>query len=117
MIAQRSSRPANRRRCRGPLCRACPWLLAASLAIAPGCGGPPQVGANNFKLVAGLRTAISARRTDWLEATARVVAERHASGELDDRQFQGLQSIIDQAHQGNWADAERDALRLAKAQR
>ncbi len=91
------------------------WLLTG-LAVAAGCG-PPQVGPGNYKLVAGLRTAISARRIDWLETTAKLASERHAAGELNDEQFAALESIIAQGRQGHWEQAESEVVRLSKAQR
>ena len=90
--------------------------LLMGLILAVGCG-PPQVGPGNYKLVAGLRTAISARRIDWLETTAKIVSERHAAGELNDEQFAAIESIIAQSRQGNWEQAESEVIRLSKAQR
>jgi len=64
-----------------------------------------------------LRTAISARRSDWLEENAKVASLRHAADELNDEQFAAFESIISQARGGNWADAESEVIRFAKAQR
>lgn len=60
------------------------WLLVvASLATAAattGCGIPPQMGAKNYRLGDSLRTAISAHRLDWLDATAKEIEQRTAAG-------------------------------------
>jgi len=96
--------------------RAVQVCLLLGLALTAGCG-PPQVGQANYKLVAGLHTAISAQRLDWLETTAKIVAERHAAGELNDEQFATLETIIAQARGGDWSQAESAVVRLAKAQR
>jgi len=91
------------------------WLLMG-LSLAVGCGGPPQVGVSNYRLVGGLRTAISARRTDWLEDAAKVAAARRASGELTDEQFAALDAIIAQARGGQWETAQTEVIRLQKSQ-
>jgi hypothetical protein len=89
----------------------------AILLLLSGCGGQPQAGPGNARLVESLRTAISTRRTDWLEDNAKAVASRHESGQLADESYEALQAIIDQARAGNWDGAESAVLKLAKAQR
>jgi hypothetical protein len=87
------------------------------LAALVGCGGPPQVGAGNYRLIESLRTAISARRSDWLEENAKLASQRQAAGDLNEEQFAAFESIIAQARDGNWTDAENEVIRFAKAQR
>ncbi len=91
-------------------------LLAAVLTLSAGCGRPPQMGPENYRLVAGLRTAISTHRLDWLEAAAKEADKRHAVGSLSDEQFAQFESIVGQARAGDWASAEDDVIRLEKAQ-
>ena len=96
------------------------WLVGLTLvatAATAGCGSPPQVGATNYRLVDSLRTAISARRIDWLDATAKVVDERHADGKMTDVQFAAFAAILTLAREGQWEQAETEVVRLAKAQR
>lgn len=93
------------------------FVAAIGLILLMGCGGQPQMGAGNLRLVDSLRTAVSARRSDWLDENARLAAERHAAGELNDEQFASLQAIVAQARDGHWEDAESAVIRLAKAQR
>ncbi len=93
------------------------FALAAGALLVAGCGGPPQVGADNLRLVDSLRTAISARRGDWLEENAQRVAERHEAGQMDDKQFAAFEAIIAQARAGEWPQAEVAVVDLAKAQR
>ncbi len=97
-------------------CASAKWLVMI-LAASIGCGGPPQVGAGNYRLIESLRTAISARRSDWLEENAKLASQRQAAGELNNEQFAAFESIITQARGGNWADAENEVIRFAKAQR
>lgn len=92
------------------------WLVMI-LAALVGCGGPPQVGAGNYRLIESLRTAISARQSEWLEENAKLASQRKATGELNDEQYAAFESIITQARDGNWADAESEVIRFAKAQR
>jgi hypothetical protein len=95
------------------------WRLALALAVlsCAGCGRATQFGADNHRLLASLQTAVSAKRSDWLDATAKVIAERHASGQLNDEQATELESIVAKARGGDWPGAEVDVVRLLKAQR
>lgn len=95
------------------------WRLACAAAILScvGCGRATQFGADNHRLLASLQTAVSARRSDWLEAAAKVIAERQMSGQLNDEQSAELESIVAKARGGDWPGAESDVVRLLKAQR
>jgi hypothetical protein len=101
-------RPSRRRACIA-------WLLAGCAAVL-GCGRPPQIGRGNYRLVESLRTAISARRIDWLDVNAKLIAQRHTAGEMNDEQFDAFETIIQKARDGNWDEAESDAIWLAKGQ-
>ncbi len=90
------------------------WLLMGLVALV-GCERP-QVGANNYRLIESLRTAISARRGDWLDENVKLISQRHASGEMNDGQFAAFESILALARGGDWAGAETEVIRLAKAQ-
>jgi len=94
-------------------------LIAGGLASAllSGCGRQPQMQLKNLRLAESLRTAISAKRTDWLEQNAKLFDERHKSGELSDTEYQALEAILNTAQQGDWATAQTQIIRLEKAQR
>jgi hypothetical protein len=91
--------------------------LLMGLLVVCGCGGPPQVGANNYRLIDSLRTAVSARRSDWVEDNANLITQRRAAGKMSDETWATFQAIIDLARGGNWADAQSGVIRLAKVQR
>ena len=95
------------------------WRLGVLgvLAVAGGCGSPPQMGTDNYRLVAGLRTAISSRRVDWLDAASKQADKRHAEGTLNDEQFAEFEAIVAQARDGQWSEAETAVIRLEKAQK
>jgi hypothetical protein len=96
------------------------WRRAVGMAavvLFAGCWGTTQFGAENHRLLASLQTAISARRTDWLEAAAKVVALRRASGQMSDEQASTLDAISAKAQQGDWQGAESEVVTLLKAQR
>jgi len=90
--------------------------LLVMLLLVAGCG-PPQVGQGNHRLIQSLRTAISARRADWLEQTARMAQRRRDAGQLEDEPYAALEGIIEQARGGDWEGAEEEVVRLANAQR
>jgi hypothetical protein len=91
------------------------WLLISAVTLG-GCSTPPQIPADSRKLIGSLRTAASAQRKDWLEENAKLVEEKHTQNKLTDEQYQEFESIIALGREGKWADAESEAVRLAKAQ-
>ena len=68
--------------------------ILAAFTFVNGCGGPPQVPRYSRKLIESLRTAVSAHRTDWLEANAKLVEQQFSQGKLSDEQHEAFQSII-----------------------
>jgi hypothetical protein len=96
----------------------CPFILAIALMIVSVAGcGPPRVAPQNLRLTASLRTALSARSTDWLAQNVSAIDERRASGQMSDDEYAAFQSIIAQAKAGQWEAAERETVRLQAAQR
>ncbi len=91
------------------------WLLIAALILA-GCSKLPQIPPDSRQLIGSLRTAVSAKRKDWLETNAKLVEEKHSQNKLTDEQYQELEAIIALAREDKWADAEKEAIRLAEVQ-
>ena len=82
-------------------------LLLPTLA---GCGGEPSAReVKNARAFEALLTAVSLKNTTELEADARLIDERHASGELSDARHEDLREIIEKARAGDWAGAETRA--------
>ena len=94
---------------------ACCATVAVSLSIA-GCG-PPRAAPEDQRLIASLRTAISAQSTEWLDKNAALLEERRAAGTMSDEAYETFKSIIETAKAGNWDDAEQQVIAFQKAQR
>jgi hypothetical protein len=90
-------------------------LIGCALGVG-GCSKPPQIPADSRALIGSLRTAVSAKRKDWLEENAKLVEAKHSQNKLSDEQYEELKSIIVQARDGQWTAAESEAVRLAAAQ-
>ena len=91
------------------------FATVAVLLLVVGCG-PPQVAPQNQRLIASLRTAISARNSQWIEKNAELLEERRAAGTVSDEEYETFQAIIDKAKAGKWEDAEQEVLAFQKAQ-
>ena len=91
------------------------FATVAVLLLVVGCA-PPQVAPQNQRLIASLRTAISARNSEWLEKNAEVLEQRRADGKVSDAELEAFQAIIDKARAGQWEKAEREVLAFQKAQ-
>ncbi len=89
-------------------------LLAA--IIFGGCSRPPQVAGEHRSLIASLNTAISAKRTEWLEASSTVIEQRHESGQMTDAEHAAFQAIVAKARSGDWEGAQSDVMQLGRAQ-
>jgi hypothetical protein len=98
------------------------WRLTALRIALPvallcgGCGQSPQFSTKDFRLLEALRTAVSARKPEWLEASAKQIDKEHQQGTISDEGFEALQSAITEARAGDWQHAEKQILQLEKAQ-
>lgn len=90
-------------------------MLGAALLVA-GCG-PPQVAPANRRLIDGLRTATSSEQMQWVDQCAEQIEEGKTNGTVSDQEFEEFQNIIRLAKQGNWQEANAQAVRFAKAQK
>ncbi|MCA1685362.1 MAG: hypothetical protein LC745_05145 [Planctomycetia bacterium] len=82
-------------------------ILLGTLA---GCGGgPSDREVKNARAFEALLTAVSLKNTKELERDARLIDERHASGEISDARHKDLRAIIDKARAGDWGAAESRA--------
>ncbi len=93
------------------------WFATATFALLVAGCGPPQAAPQNQRLIASLRTAISAQNSEWLEKNAEVLEKRRAAGQVSDVVLQTFQTIIDKARAGQWEEAEREVMAFQKAQR
>jgi len=84
--------------------------------LSTGCGGAPQFPAKDRRLLEALRTAVSAHKADWLDASAKKIDAAHQKGEISDDGFDALQSAITQARAGDWKAAEKQIIQLEKGQ-
>jgi hypothetical protein len=91
----------------------CVTLLLLS---ATGCG-VQQVSSPNRRVLAALQTAVAARNSEWLEASAKQISEKKAKGEISQAEFDALEAIIRKAHAKEWAAAQAAALALGDGQR
>ncbi len=92
-------------------------LPALVTMFAGGCGSHPQMAPQNRRLVESLRTAVSARRADWLEMNVRLIESRRGEGSLSDEEYRALRRIVELAQHGQWEEADDLALALHEAQR
>lgn len=90
-----------------------PRLRAALLAVVTwtqvGCGGPSEREVKNARAFEALLTAVSLRNQKEMEQDAKQIDERHAVGELSDRNYREIQEIVAKARAQNWQDAEKRA--------
>jgi hypothetical protein len=89
-----------------PLVTSC--LVGALLA--GGCGGEPsEREVKNARAFEALLTAVSLQNPREVEADARRIDDRHASGDLSEASYRELREVIDKARLKDWPGAERRA--------
>jgi hypothetical protein len=82
-------------------------VLATTLA---GCGGEPsQREVKNAQAFEALLTAVSLKNEKEVEGDAKLIEERHASGELSEGKYRELAEIIAKAKAKDWSGAEKQA--------
>ncbi len=86
--------------------------MAGLFLVMSGCGEPSARELKNRQEFEALLTAVSLRDKAELEKDAKRIDARHASGELSDAGHRDLQSIIAEARNGRWGEAEKQAYEL-----
>ncbi len=88
-------------------------MIAGLVAVLPmftGCGGEPsEREVKNAQAFEALLTAVSLKNEKELEGDARLIEDRHTSGELSDGKFRELGEIIAKARAKDWSGAEKRA--------
>jgi hypothetical protein len=94
-------------------------LLMSFLALAVGCGGPPQLGPDReaFKAVDALYTAVSLRDAGLVAGCAGEFRRLREAGQLPVAAARELEMIVDQTGQGDWETARERLGHFMKGQR
>ena len=83
-------------------------VVGCLVLILGGCGGEPsEREVKNAQAFEALLTAVSLQDRAEVEKDAKIIEQRHTTGELSDARYQTLQAIILQARQKNWSSAEK----------
>ena len=86
------------------------------LLVVLGCGYPVAQPVN-MEIISSLRTACSARNSEWLEANAEKIEAQRTAGEMNEAEYEAFSGILEQARSGGWEEAEYACLAFQKAQR
>lgn len=92
------------RNARGSLVGCC--ATAAALFALGGCSAGPAVEPDHQRLLASLRTAISARNAAWLQQNVEVIAAEHAQQKMSDEVRAAFDEIVALAQDRQWEEAE-----------
>jgi hypothetical protein len=102
--------PIDRKvRSRDRTCRnLAPLVVLAATFL--GCGGEPTAReVKNARAFEALLTAVSLKHQEEFEKDARLIDERHGSGEISDEKYKQLAEIIEKGRAKDWAAAEKRA--------
>lgn len=96
------------------------WLLAAACLtiFVAGCSPPPQLG-NEESLGAAdaLWTAVTSKRLELVESSAKRIEALHAQGTMSDEVFQSLTAVIETARAEKWPEARKALKHFVSGQR
>jgi hypothetical protein len=81
-----------------------------------GCTREPAISKGNVKLVEKLRSAVVAKRTDWLDVASKQIDASRKQSKLSEAVYSALTPIVTDARQGHWEDANARLIRLINAQ-
>jgi hypothetical protein len=77
---------------------------------------PPTVEFDNLRYIQLLRTAVSARRADYVQGVERAIRLRVAEHAMSPLEAAHFDSILAKVHSGNWELADRMAFEFEAAQ-
>ncbi|WP_437229439.1 hypothetical protein SH661x_001440 [Planctomicrobium sp. SH661] len=95
------------------------FILTALCGLMSSCNRAPQVVADPavFKELDALYTAVTARRSDLLQASQLRIGELHENKQLSDTGFHQISGIVQLAERGDWQDASEKLYHFMRAQR
>ena len=93
-----------------------PFFVCLALLVVVGCSHEPAISKANVKAVDKLRAAIAAKKSDWLDRSAKQIEGIHEQGKLSEDEYAALSPIIADARKGHWDDAHDKLTRLITAQ-
>ena len=89
-------------------------MIAATIALIAGCGGPTTVDRDNRRVVDEVLTAITLKNPRLLGAAQTRANVRHAAGQFTDDEYQAIEAIIAKGRAGDWQGAENDGYAFRK---
>jgi hypothetical protein len=93
------------------------WACIVTFSVLLiGCYRPPQLGAQNRRLLESLKTAVMAKNSAWLEENATLIEIRRKEGRLSDQEYGAFTLVVREARANNWASAQDEMIRWSKAQ-
>ncbi len=95
------------------------WMVggcALLLTLASCSSHQPAIAKGNVKLVEKLRASVSAKNTEWLEATSKQIEAARRQGKLSDEENAALEAIVATGRQRQWDEANAQLKALIHAQ-
>lgn len=92
-------------------------ILVIGLVLAAAGCGTQQIAPANRRALQALQTAVSSKKTDWLEDVVKLIDSQLEKGEMSDEEYAVFEPIIAKARAGDWAAAQRDAFALSEGQK
>ena len=77
----------------------------------------PQIAPANRNILRGLVTAVSSKKTEWLDEAVKLIEDQHSKKEMSDNEYQTLMNIVNKAKSGDWSTAQKEAFALLDGQK
>lgn len=92
-------------------------LCGFGLALIAGCNRAPQLETANRVLLGALQTAVSAKNSQWLDATIALIEQRYEEGDMSDAERSAFDKVVDLAKSGDWKQAQKASFAFSEGQR
>ena len=91
-------------------------LAACLLMLTVGCGGYGKVSLTAYEYAKGLYSIANRKQADLLDQVEEKINADVESGELSAKEADWLRDIIEQARDGDWPGAQKQARRIMEDQ-
>ena len=82
------------------------------LFLCVGCSDYQGISPTAYQYAKALYSVTNRQRTEKLERVSDLITESQQQGEITTQEAQWLGAIIDDAHEGEWQTAQREARRM-----
>jgi type IV pilus biogenesis protein CpaD/CtpE len=93
----------------------CLFSIGLAALLLAGCAKKTPETPETLQMIAGVRTAVSAKNPEWLRQWKAKIEQAGEANQLTEETSTALQGVVELAESGDWDSANRKIIRLQRS--